>query len=374
MQIHIDEKQPEKISKTPVLQQTAFWAKVKRQQGIGSQAFDIQTRSDDIYTSDTQNRHVNDDLLVLLQSSGGDYRIAYVPYGPTLDPDDENQGQFLEELSEALRPHLPDNCALLRYDLRWESPWAKDQTYFDANGIWTGPPSRINQEIRVNFGTENWNLKKANTNVLPSDTVFIDLNPDEETLLAKMKSKTRYNIRLSGRRGVRVRRGAAADLELWYRLYQQTAQRNHICLHDLNYFQSVLNAKTGELRSPAHVKLLIAEKEHEPLAAMFLVITGQRATYLYGASSSAQRNAMPTYALQWHAIKSARKAGCRYYDMFGIAPKPDPSHPLYGLYRFKTGFGGRVFHRMGCWDYPLNDRAYDTYRVSEMNSQGYHLS
>ncbi|MDZ7722358.1 MAG: peptidoglycan bridge formation glycyltransferase FemA/FemB family protein [candidate division KSB1 bacterium] len=373
MQIHINEKRPEKISKTPVLQQTAFWAKVKRQQGIGSQAFDIQIRSDDIYIGDTQSRHVTDDVLVLLQSAGQNDVIGYVPYGPTLNPDDENQGLFLEELSETLRPNLPDNCVLLRYDLRWESPWAKDHAYFDANGIWTGPPSRINQEIRVNFGTENWNLKKANTNVLPPDTVFIDLLQDEEELIANMKPKTRYNIRLSGRRRVRVRRGGISDLELWYRLYRQTAQRNHICLHDLNYFQTVLNAETDELRSPANVELLIAEKEHEPLAAMFLVFSGRRATYLYGASSSLHRNAMPTYALQWHAIKRAKQTGCRYYDMFGIAPKPDPAHPLYGLYRFKTGFGGNVFHRMGCWDYPLNERAYDTYRVSELNSQGYHL-
>ena len=371
--MYIKKKSPEKIHKTPVLQQTAFWAKVKQKMGIIPQAFDVRTRSDEIYVHATEQRSIDDDLLILLQPVGENDLIGYIPYGPTLDPDDENQGPFLEELSESLRPLLPKNCVLLRYDLRWESPWAKDSAYYNEQGIWTGPPSSINQEIRINFGTQYWNLKKANTNILPADTVFIDLDQDEDTLLEKMKPKTRYNIRLSGRKGVKVRRSNEKDLNLWYKLYRYTASRNHIYLHDPEYFKSVLATETENLRSPARVDLLIAEKNNEPLAAMFLVMAGERATYLFGASSSQNRNLMPTYALQWKAIQRARTKGCRYYDMFGIAPNPDPAHPLYGLYRFKTGFGGNIFHRMGCWDYPLDETAYDNYLISELNSQGYHL-
>ena len=121
------------------------------------------------------------------------------------------------------------------------------------------------------------------------------------------------------------------------------------------------------------MELLIAEVNEEPLAAMFLVYSGQRAAYLYGASSSTKRNYMATYALQWEAIKNAKVRGCIEYDMFGIASKPEPSHPLYGLYRFKKGFGGNILHRMGCWDYPLNSELYQGYRTAEMTSQGYHL-
>ena len=62
---------------------------------------------------------------------------------------------------------------------------------------------------------------------------------------------------------------------------------------------------------------------------------------------------MPTYALQWEAIRRAKAAGCLEYDMFGVAPQTDPTHPMYGLWKFKHGFGGEIFHQLGCWDYPL---------------------
>jgi lipid II:glycine glycyltransferase (peptidoglycan interpeptide bridge formation enzyme) len=126
--------------------------------------------------------------------------------------------------------------------------------------------------------------------------------------------------------------------------------------------------------SPAEVELLIAEFDSQSLAAMFLVYSGQRATYLYGASSALKRDYMATYALQWEAIIRARKKGCTEYDMFGTAPYRDPSHPLYGLYRFKTGFGGYMFHRMGCWDYPFCEQDYEQFISLEMKSKGYHLN
>lgn len=82
---------------------------------------------------------------------------------------------------------------------------------------------------------------------------------------------------------------------------------------------------------------------------------------------------MPTYALQWAAIKLARKNSCKEYDMFGVSRNADPAHPMYGLYRFKTGFGGRLFHRQGCWDYHFDAEVYDRFRAKEMVSQGYHI-
>ncbi|MGM9747527.1 MAG: lipid II:glycine glycyltransferase FemX [Candidatus Cryptobacteroides sp.] len=120
------------------------------------------------------------------------------------------------------------------------------------------------------------------------------------------------------------------------------------------------------------VKLLIAWYEEIPLAAMFLVMSSHRATYLYGASSSEYRNVMPAYALQWKAMRIAKAHKCREYDMFGIAPQCDPSHPMYGLYKFKSGFGGDIFHQLGCWDYPVDDAKYNYYSACELSSQGYY--
>ena len=373
MHLRIDKKRINNINRTSIFQQSAFWAKVKQKHGVESKAFDIKVDSEEIFNKPKTNSTVVDDILILLSDLDSEHKIAYVPYGPTLKPSEENQGIFLEELSESLRPHLPNECLMVRYDLLWESIWAKDKSNYKENGEWVGPPSKVNQEIRLNFNTNNWNLKKANTNILPSDTIFIDLKKDHQQLLKEMKPKTRYNINLSQRKGVKVRKAGLEELEIWYKLYEDTCKRNRIYLHDIEYFQAVLSTKLNDVNSPATVELLIAEVNEEPLAAMFLVYSGQRAAYLYGASSSTKRNYMATYALQWEAIKNAKVRGCIEYDMFGIASKPEPSHPLYGLYRFKKGFGGNILHRMGCWDYPLNSELYQGYRTAEMTSQGYHL-
>ena len=164
-----------------------------------------------------------------------------------------------------------------------------------------------------------------------------------------MKPKTRYNIGLAGRKNVRVRIAGIENIDIWYDLYKETAGRNNLYINDIKYFETVLSVKANNSRSPAEVLLLIAELDSKPLAAMFLIITGNRGSYLYGASSSEYRNYMPAYALQWEAIKKSKAMGCSEYDMFGVAPGPDPSHPLYGLYKFKTDLGKAV-SRMRSWD------------------------
>ena len=262
---------------------------------------------------------------------------------------------------------------MLRYDLLWESLWARDDSYLNKSGDWVGPPAKSSQEIRLNFDTQKWNLKKANTNILPPDTIFIDLEKDENRLIHDMKSKTRYNVRLAQRKGVKVRSANADDLNIWYELYNETCNRNSIICKDIDYFNAVIGTHIADSKTPVHVELLIAEIGSTPLASMFLVFSEKRAYYLYGASSSSNRNLMATYVLQWDAIIRAKKRGCSEYDMFGVAPRPDPAHPLYGLYRFKSGFGGRLFHRMGCWDYPLNHSKYESYLTAEMRSKGYHI-
>jgi lipid II:glycine glycyltransferase (peptidoglycan interpeptide bridge formation enzyme) len=370
MDLQVEAKRSRKIDETSILQQTAFWSDVKRKQGLDSRAFDIKASGEEVYSYATPHKCVRDDLLILFQNIGKGYQIGYVPYGPTMRPNEESRGIFLEALSESLRPFLPKACIVLRYDLLWQSPWAKETDYFDSWGNWQGPPAKASQEIRLNFETDQWNLKKANTNILPSDTLFIDLTKDKSVLLQEMKPKTRYNVRLATRNGVVVRSGGVTDLDTWYELYKQTCKRNGMFLQPLDYFVAVLTATMNNVVSPAEVDLLIAEASGTPLAAMFLVLSGKRATYLYGASSSTNRHLMSTYALQWDAMERAKERGCKEYDMFGVSPNPDPSHPLYGLYRFKTGFGGALFHRMGCWDYPLDGKTYEAYRTSEMAGAG----
>ncbi len=373
MTCEVESKHIQEINSTNTLQQTAFWARVKNRQGMDPYAFRLNATRDLVSPHANENEKLHDDILVLVRYINEDYCYAYIPYGPKVQPEHENYGLFLEELSEVIRPQLPDNCILIRYDLPWENPWSVEEDYYDNEGNWTGPPSINSQEFRLNFNTHNWNLMKSPSDNLPTSTFYLDLDRKENDLLMRMKPKTRYNIRLSYRRGVRVHEYGTGNLDEWYELYKETALRNHINLHKKEHFQSVLRGHDN-IKGKVRTSLLMAEREGEYLAAMFLVLSKNRGTYLYGASSSHNRNLMATYSLQWEAIKKSREYGCREYDMFGCAPNPDPSHPLYGLYRFKSGFGGDLYHRMGCWDYPLNNDEYPAFIAREMNSEGYHLN
>lgn len=367
-------KETEELYATPILQQTAFWSEVKTSLGANTLAVNFTSQRPDLFPKLGDQSYIKSDLLVILQQINRNHSVAYVPYGPEIEPADEFQGMFLEELSESLRSVLPSNCIHIRYDLCWESYWAREKDHFDENGIWKGEPESLSQELRFNFSTHNWNFKKAHSNILPANTIYLDLTQDKETLLQRMKPKTRYNIKLAQRKGVTVRSMGMEGMDIWYELYKETAIRNHLLLNDIKYFRAVLDARADNTSSPADVSLLIAEYDEKPLAAMFLVITGNRGSYLYGASSSSHRNLMATYALQWEAIMRSQQAGCTQYDMFGISPSPDPEHPLYGLYKFKSGFGGEIYHSLGCWDYPLDKETYSLFRASELRSQGYHLS
>lgn len=371
MYLKIEPKEIVDTYSTPILQQTSFWSRVKERLGVNSSAFDFSIRSSEIYTNVGGYSHTQADMLVFYQYLNSEDYIAYLPYGPEIEPSEENQGCFLEELSESLRSYLPNHCVAIRYDLNWESHWCKEGD-FDENGYWVGLPEKEFQEMNLNYGTANWNLRKSNMNVLPANTIVIDLSGEENDILMRMKPKTRYNIKLALRKGVEVREEGLDKLDIWYDLYSTTARRNGLNHNDISYFKSVFASYVEMKDEEVQVKLLIAYWEDKPLAAMFLVLSSHRATYLYGASSSENRNVMPTYALQWRAMQLAREHKCIEYDMFGVSPEPDPSHPMYGLYKFKHGFGGRIYHQLGCWDYPFEEDKYNYFQACEMSSKGYY--
>lgn len=369
MYLKIDPKNIADTYSTPILQQTSFWSGVKSRLGVDSSAFDFSIRNSELYTNVGGYAQTQADVVVFYQPFNKEDYIAYLPYGPEVEPSVENQGVFLEEFSEELRRFLPKNCVGLRYDLNWRSHWC-DKGDFDEYGNWIGLPDIPFQEFQLNYGTNNWNLKKAYTNVLPSNTILIDISGDEDEILNRMKPKTRYNIKLSMRKGVEVREMGLDAMDVWYKLYTETALRNGLTLNDMSYFESILSSKIAS--DEVDVKLLVAFLDKKPLAAIFLVLSSHRATYLYGASTAENRNVMPTYALQWEAIRIAKKYDCIEYDMFGVAPTPDPNHPMHGLYKFKKGFGGEIYHQLGCWDYPFEEDKYKYFRAMEMNMQGYY--
>jgi len=341
------------LETTRLLQQTSLWGRIKRRLGWRAIALDLEA-----------DGAAAGDVLIVVKDVGGGASVAYAPYGPEGLPSDDGRGEYLAALSGEMRPHLPDDCLFVRWDLPWESPYAKEADRYDCDGHWLGAPETRVRESRMNFGVRSGRLRKAKTDILPPDTLLVDLTLTPDELMTRMKPKTRYNVRLAAKRGVTVRTAGHGDLETWNALYADTARRNRMTAHRDGYFASVLARPDGRAGDET-ITMLLAEKEGRPLAAMFLSISADRATYLYGASSSEERQLMAPYALQWAAMMTAKRAGCSSYDLFGVAPRPDPDHPMYGLYAFKSGFGGSMLHRQGSWDFAYDESGYESYAAFE---------
>jgi lipid II:glycine glycyltransferase (peptidoglycan interpeptide bridge formation enzyme) len=202
--------------------------------------------------------------------------------------------------------------------------------------------------------------------VQPRRTLIVDVAPEEDEILAAMKSKTRYNIRLAGRRGVTVREGGEADLSAFCDLMAATSDRNEFGVHSPAYYE--LAYRLFVPRDWA--RLLLAEVDGEPVAALMVFAMGQQAWYFYGASGDAHREKMPTYLLQWEAIRWSRSRGCTEYDLWGVPDEDsdtleaefmERSDGLWGVYRFKRGFAGRLTRTAGAWDRPQRPLLYWLY-------------
>ncbi len=176
----------------------------------------------------------------------------------------------------------------------------------------------------------------------------------EEELLAAMHPKTRYHIRLAERRGVRVRAGGPEDIAAFYAVLRETAERDGFGIRGATYFQGMWrHCLSGGLGW-----LLLAEADGELLAGAIIFQVGAYAWYLYGASSNRRRELMAPHAVQWEAIRRSLAAGCRVYDFRGVSGDLRPEAPLYGLYRFKKGFGAALVELSGEWDLVLRPGAY----------------
>jgi peptidoglycan pentaglycine glycine transferase (the first glycine) len=184
--------------------------------------------------------------------------------------------------------------------------------------------------------------------VQPLRTIVLDLRPQAETLLAQMKEKWRYNLRLAARKGVEVRVAQTmADLAAWYALLKTTGERDHFGIHAFDYYRRVWEIFAARQQA----RLFLAYADEELLAGIFVSLLGKQAIYLYGASGNAQRNLMPNYLLQWKAISWARDANAQLYDFWGIPATENADEAMAGVYRFKSGWGGQVVQFVGNYEY-----------------------
>lgn len=208
---------------------------------------------------------------------------------------------------------------------------------------------RIDPPISANLfpGTDNQpnlpGFKKNRPGFQPDHTIIIDLAPSEDEILAQMKQKCRYNIRLAGKKGVKIEKIDTTNpqkltkgIANFYNLLKQTTQRDRFHAHNEEFYKNMLT----ELRENA--ALYLAQYQNQVIAGIIVTYFKDTATYYFGASGNEHRNLMAPYLLQWQAIKDAKTQGCQKYDLFGIAPPDAKNHPWQSVTEFKNKFGGKT--------------------------------
>jgi lipid II:glycine glycyltransferase (peptidoglycan interpeptide bridge formation enzyme) len=269
--------------------------------------------------------------------------ILYVPKGPALDFHDAPlRRQVLAQLEKVAKR---EKAIFIKIDPEVVRSWGLEHERVSPLGKAT---------VR-DLTQRGW--RPSEDQVQFRNTVELYLNRTEEELLAEMKPKTRYNIRLAERKGVVVRQGTPADFPTIAEMYHETAARDGFTVRPQAYY---LDGWTT-LYEARMAQPLIAEVEGRPVAAVILVRFGQRVIYMYGASRNEARERMPNHLLQWEAIRWARQQGAAVYDFWGAPDEFVETDRLWGVWRFKAGFNGEVVRFIGAWDFPARPLWYRFY-------------
>lgn len=267
---------------------------------------------------------------VLFQQLPLGFSVGYIPRGPVLSSAQDLNGpswdawvRALDELAEEYRPVF----IKVETDL-WEEQVSETQD----------PPAGFRPSVQ---------------SIQPSRTLVISLAEDEDQILSRMKSKTRYNIRLAGRKEVVVEQ--TDQIKLFYEMLEKTSRRADFGIHSRDYYTRAFEL----LRGQNACALFVACYQDIPLASIMVFKRGSRSWYFYGASTPRHRDRMPTYRIQWEAMRWAKSQGCLTYDLWGVPDEDfevledhflDRSEGLWGVYRFKRGFGGDLKRTAGPWD------------------------
>jgi lipid II:glycine glycyltransferase (peptidoglycan interpeptide bridge formation enzyme) len=271
---------------------------------------------------------------VLLRSLPLGFTIAYIPRGPVGDP-----GGW-----EKLWAELDGLCH------RERSVFLKVEP-----DLWEDGNSRLQAPAA---------FQQSKHTIQPRSTILVDLQGDPEGWMMRMKQKTRYNIRLAGRKDVVV--SSSDDVTLFHKLMLETGDRDGFGVHSQEYYRTAYQL----FKPDGNCELFFAHYDRQPLAALMVFSFGKRAWYLFGASTDAHRERMPAYLLQWQAMLWAAERGCTCYDMYGVPDEDESvledqflkrSDGLWGVYRFKRGFGGNLARSLGAWDRVYNKIGYLLY-------------
>jgi lipid II:glycine glycyltransferase (peptidoglycan interpeptide bridge formation enzyme) len=341
----------------PHFLQTHEWAQVKSKYGWEPIYLAWSDKSFQSYTSDQLGLLIHSDVkatclvlkrTVLSRGFASRFCILYCPKGPLLNWNDESlRNRVLNDLQSFAKK---EGAIFLKVDadvvLGTGSPESEDSRQ-DNGG----------QVVISELNRRGWQF--SSDQIQFKNTVLIDLAPSEHEMLARMKQKTRYNIRLAEKKGVTVRAGTQADLPMLYKMYAETSVRDRFVIRDEGYYQTVW--QTFMQSSEPNAEPLIADVNGEIIAAIFVFYFAGRAYYVYGMSRGAHREKMPNYLLQWEAMKRAKWRGCLNYDLWGAPDEFKESDSMWGVFRFKEGLGGEVIRTLGAWDYAPNPFWYKIY-------------
>jgi len=272
--------------------------------------------------------------------------IQYVPKGPLMDWDNPGlAGAVLRDLEQRAR-----NSRAIQIKI--------DPDVVVGRGLPSSPEDQTPSPGRTaenHLAKRNWRFSAEQIQF--RHTAILDLHPDEDALLAGMKQKTRYNIRIAMKHGVTVRAGLEQDLPMLYQMYAETATRDGFVIRPAAYY---LDLWTSLLRA-GMAQPLIAEMEGLPVAALVLFFFAGKGWYFHGMSRERHREKMPNYLLQWEAMRWLRGQGNQIYDLWGAPNTFTESDPMWGVYRFKLGFGAETVRHLGAWDFAPSPAVYHAY-------------
>jgi peptidoglycan pentaglycine glycine transferase (the first glycine) len=296
--------------------QTSAWAEVKA-------AYGYRVLRAAVVSPDSEPLVLGQVLARRLPLLGRDW--LYCPYGPVWDP---SRPEALGLWLDAVTGHaLARRAAVLTVEPRI-------------------PDGEGSRNLLTGLG-----FRRGVQDVQPRGTLLLDLTPDEDALLDGLESRTRYNVGLAGRRGVEIERAnSPAGVDRFVNLLEETEERQRFLAHDRAYYHRVWEA----FRAHDACDLLLATFDGEDVAGVWLVYAGRTAYYVYGASSHRHSKHKGSQLLQWRAILRAKERGALVYDFWGAPPVPTERHPLWGVYRFKKGFGGGHTVFVGAHDLALS--------------------
>ncbi len=285
--------------------------------------------------------------MLIRHGMRGNMTWLYCARGPLLDYDSHTLQEQMDALLTPIKEIAKkENSVFVRID----PPILKKH---DAE-----KPPRVKRFMTTHLGFQ------------PENTLIIDLSKTQKDILAQMKQKGRYNIRLAEKKGVKIRESDPkdivqfeSDLVTFHKILHETTTRDHFYGHKKDFYKHMLETLYSERKTDPQARLCLAEFKGKIIAGVIITYYKDTAIYYYGASSNNYRNLMGPYLLQWHAIREAHKQGLSQYDFLGISPPNVKEHAWMGVTDFKKKFGGEPITYLPPQEYSFSTWKYILYRI-----------